>query len=176
MNITKVVYDTSVRTDIARINRATGVLYINPAIWKQLTSDEREFVLLHENGHLQLQTASEHEANNYAINKFCPVQTLTDAELGKRIQVITEITDPERYISHYGVDPVSNVAGAIGDIFKSLPLLGIGKKGRLQEQNAAAANQLSLINAQGKNAQTMLIVGGVFAVVIVLFIFIFKKQ
>lgn len=181
MNFTKVVFDNSVKTDIARVNRATGVLYLNQSIWGKLTAGEREFVLLHENGHLELQTASEYEANSYAINKYCPVQTLNNAELGKRIQVITEITDPERYIlgadpvAHLGVDPISNIAGAVGDIFKTLPMIGIGSKSRMKEQNAAAANQLKLIDASGKSKTTLIVVGGVFLVVIIVLIFVFKK-
>ena len=185
MNFTAVVFDQSVDTDIARVNRSTGVLYLNPHIWDSLTADEREFVLLHEDGHLQLQTASEYQANRYAIGKYCPVATLTDAELGKRIQVITEITDPTRYNlsgNAGGADPVTAIANGIGSIFDALPLLGVGKKSREEEANNAAANQLKILDAEGniqaaksKSTQTLLVVGGMFLVVVIVLVFIFKK-
>ncbi len=175
MEFSKIVFDDSVDTDIARVNRATGVLYLNPGIWNRLSEDEREFVLLHENGHLELQTASEYQANRYAVGKYIPVKTLSNSELGKRIQVVSEITNPDKYISHYGVDPVSNVAGALGDIFKALPLIGVGKKGRIQEQNAAAENQLKLTDKLAANKQTLLITGGLFLIVGIVLFFTFKK-
>jgi hypothetical protein len=175
MNITKVVFDDTVKTDIARVNRATGVLYINPAIWQRLTADEREFVLLHEKGHLELQTASEYEANNYAISKYLPVTSLTNAELGKRIRVITEITDPERYMSNFGADPVSAVSDALGSIFQALPMLGIGSKSRKAEQQAAADAAISLDKQKSASRQTMLIVGGLLFIVIMTLYLTFKK-
>ena len=175
MNFTQVVFDDSINTDIARVNRATGVLYLNPNIWNRITGDEREFVLLHEKGHLELQTASEYQANNYAIGKFLPVKALTNSELGKRIQIVTEITDPERYISHLGLDPASNIAGALGEIFKVLPVLGLGSKSRQAEANNAAANQIKLADKLAANKQTLLITGGIMVIVLIVLFFTFKK-
>jgi len=175
MRVTNVVYDPAIQTDIARINRQTGVLYLNPSIWKSLTADEREFVLLHEEGHLHLQTASEYMANKYAIGKYINVKNLTNSELGKRIQVVTEITDPTRYVSNLGIDPISNIAGAIGGIFNVLPMIGLGSKSRQKEAEKAAENQIKLINANTKSTTTLIVVGGLFFVVILVLFFAFKK-
>jgi hypothetical protein len=171
-----VIFDDTINTDIARVNRADGTLYLNPSIWKRLTGLEREFVLLHEAGHVELMTASEFEANNYAVEKFAPVKSLTDAELGKRIVVMSEITVPENYISNYnGVDPVGAIGEAVGKIFETLPMLGIGSKSRRKDQEAAAKAAISLENAKSSGTQKILIVGGMLVIVIVIIIFIFKK-
>jgi len=176
MRVTNVVYDPAIQTDIARINRQTGVLYLNPSIWKSLTADEREFVLLHEEGHLHLQTASEYQANKYAIGKYINVKNLTNAELGKRIQVVTEITDPTRYVSNYnGVDPLGQAIATVGDIFKTLPMIGVGSGSRDNSENNKSANDLLRIAASGKNQKQLIIIGGSFMLVMLIVLLIFKS-
>jgi len=176
MEFSKVVFDKSVSSDVARVNRQTGVLYLNPDIWERLTPDEREFVLLHENGHLVLQTADEYRANRYAVSKFLPVQKLSNTELGKRIQVVSEVTDSRRYMSSYnGADPVGAIADGIGSIFKSLPMLGIGSKARQKEAAALAENQMKLADKLATNRQTLIMAGGLMVVVIMVLYFTFKK-
>lgn len=184
MRVTNVIYDPAIQTDIARVNRETGVLYLNPSIWKRLTADEREFVLLHEEGHLHLQTASEYQANKYAIGKYINVKNLTNAELGKRIQVVTEITDPTRYISGNGggVDPISAIANAggsyfdmIGKVFQTLPMIGVGANSRNNSENNKSANDLLKIAASGKNQKQLIILGGSFLLVMLIVLLIFKS-
>lgn len=178
MQFKKVVFDSAMTGDIARVNRETQVLYINPAIWNRLTSHEREYVLFHEDGHLVLATADEFKANAYAIEKYCPVKTLTNSELGKRIQVMSEITDPARYISPLALDPVSAISGAVDSIFQALPMFGIGSKSRIKEQNAAAEAQLKLINAQSKSAaanQKLYLMVGIIAIVGIIMYFTLRK-
>jgi len=185
MNFSRVVFDNTIKGDIARVNRADGTLYINPDIWQRLTGLEREFILFHEDGHLQLQTASEFTANKYAVEKFCPVQTLTDSELGKRIVVMTEITDPDQYISGSGggvaVDPVSAVANAVGSVFdgigtvfESLPLLGIGKKSRMQETEAQKKAALEISESKTAGTVKIVAIAGVIVIVVVTLIFLLK--
>lgn len=176
MLFSKVVYDKSVDTDIARVNRATGVLYLNPAIWDNLTPDEREFVLLHENGHLELQTASEYQANRYAVGKYLNVKNLSNAELGKRIQVVSEITDPTRYISGNFFAEIGNAVAAIGSVSnETFKIFGIGRKSREAEAAAAAKNAMKLENTKAANTQKIAIVGGMLVVVVVIIFFVFKK-
>lgn len=174
---TNVIFDDTFKTDIARVNRADGTLYLNPSIWDRLTGLEREFVLLHEAGHLELMTADEFEANNYAVEKFAPVKTLSDAELGKRIVVMSEITVPENYISNYnGVDPIGAIADGVGKIFETLPMLGLGSGKRDASNNNAAANNWISQSLSAKNSEKLLIVGGIFLLGIVVVILIFKSS
>jgi hypothetical protein len=140
----KVVYVKD-QKEIAKVNRADRSLYISSEIWKGLPADQREFVLLHEKGHLELKTADEFEANRYAVKEFAPVGTLTSSELGKRIVVMRNILTPRE--SGFLAEAI---AGAVGGITKVLPVLGIGSQSRINETEAAAAAQSQIIEAQAK--------------------------
>nr|WP_319570247.1 hypothetical protein [uncultured Draconibacterium sp.] len=148
---TKVVMRPGMR-DIARVNRKTGVLYLNPNVWEQLPTDQKEFVLFHEEGHLKLQTASEYQANRYAIKKFTELKTLHNRPLGQKIMVMREILDKadDGYESGFGI--VEAVAGAASGITQSLGVLGIGSKSRRKESDNLTENQLRVIEAQAAAA------------------------
>ncbi|MBV5346814.1 hypothetical protein JZU46_01130 [bacterium] len=177
MKISKVVYNPEIGRNIARVNRKTGVLELDPAIWEALPELERDFVLLHEYGHVELQTASEFAANQYAIKEFLPVRTLTNKELGQRIEVLTRITAPDNYISYYsGVDPVGAIGEAVGKIFETLPLIGLGSKSRKEAADNNAANAWISQSISAKNSEKLLIVGGIFLLGIVVVIMIFKSS
>lgn len=172
----KVVYDPN-QAEIAKVNRVNKTLYINSNIWKGLPAEEREFVLLHEAGHLILQTADEYEANAYAVGQFAPVKTLTNGQLGQRIVVMQSILTPRE--SGFAADLV---AGALSSITNVLPVLGIGSKSRQAELNANAAAQSQIIAAQSKadakKATTNVIIGvlaGVILIVMGSLYFILKK-
>lgn len=172
----KVVYDPN-QAEIAKVNRVDKTLYINSDIWKGLPAEEREFVLLHEAGHLVLQTADEFEANAYAVGQFAPVKTLTSSTLGQRIVVMQSILTPRE--SGFAADLV---AGALSSITNVLPVLGIGSKSRQAELNANVAAQTQLIAAQSKadakKATNNLIIGvlaGVILIVMGSLYFILKK-
>ena len=175
MKLSKVVYNSDIGRNIARINRQTGVLELNPTIWETLPELEKDFVLLHEVGHMQLQTASEFAANQYAIKNFIPVRTLTNKELGQRIEVVTRITDPDNYFSG-NFDPVSAVANAVGTIFKTLPIIGVGSKSRDASANNNAANEWISQSLSSRNSEKLIIVGGIFLIGIVVIIMIFKSS
>jgi len=176
---------------VAQVNRITGDLFINPSIWPQLPTEVKEFVMYHEDGHLRLQTPDEYEANKYAVGKFMQAGTLNDEEFGRRIVVLSEILGDkgrETYfkdapeVSNMGIDPISNIAGAIGDLFKVIPVL-FGSKKRIAEADNYTENQLKILDAQGdlmdksnQSTQTILIVGGMFLVVLlVLFLTLNSK-
>lgn len=189
MNFTRTIFDPN-QTEIARVNRTDGTLYLKPQIWEHLTEGEREYVLWHEKGHLILQTKDEFEANQYAIKNFAPVHTLSNPELKARITVMASILTPGRengQLSGFdGVtvsDPVGAVAGAIGSIFTSLPMLGIGSASRKKETEAIGNAQVKVIAAQAsadaKSKQNYLvwgIVGAALVIVIIVLYFTFKKR
>ena len=198
MNFTRTIFDSN-QTEIARVNRTDGTLYLKPQIWDHLAEGEREYVLWHEKGHLILQTKDEFQANQYAIKNFVPAHTLSNPELKSRITVMASILAPGRENSQLsgftnttaaanpsvavGVDPVSAIAGAIGSVFSALPLLGIGSGARTREQEAAAAAQGQIITAQAdadaekkKSYLIWGIVGAAFIVVFIVLYFTFKKR
>jgi len=169
----KVIYDSQ-QAEIAKVNRENGTLFLNPVIWDKLPSGAREFVLLHEKGHLELKTTSEFEANKYAVKKFAPVKTLTNAELGKRIVIMKNILSPQ---------PESGfLEGVIQGAAQILPVLGIGSNSRVKEAAANADAQAKVINAQASaatkstNNKTIMIVAvGAILILIVTVFLIFKK-
>lgn len=57
-------------TNPARVDVRTGVVEINDARWKQLSEEEKAFVLLHERGHYQGQTFDEVKADQYALSQL----------------------------------------------------------------------------------------------------------
>lgn len=177
-NFTRVVYNDT-QAEIAKVNRVNGTLYINRKIWAGLPAGQKEFVLLHEGAHLNLQTTSEFEANRAAVERFAPVRTLTNSQLGARIVVMRNILTPQKEESGFLAE---GIAGAVNGIFSVLPVLGIGSKARAAEATANAAAGAQLITAQSKaeqkasNSKTVMIVlSGVFLVVIVTLFLILRK-
>ena len=168
-SFSKVIYDPN-QAEIAKVNRVDKTLYLNPDIWKGLPAGQREFVLLHEEGHLQLQTADEFEANSYAVKNFAPVRTLTNAELGQRIIVMRNILTPR--VSNF------DIGGILTSATQGLAVLGIGSGARKSETES----QLKVMEAQAKiddkKANQNIIFGilaGVLLIVGITIYFTFKK-
>ena len=91
MNFAKTTYKP-LGGPIAQVNRVTRELFIDPDKFNALRSDQhRLYVLLHEAGHIDLNTADEYLANQYAVKKFMPVGELTNEEFGRRILVLSDI-------------------------------------------------------------------------------------
>ena len=51
-------------------DRATKTIYINPALAKNLSIFEKKFWILHEKGHIVLNTSDEIQADNYAFDRL----------------------------------------------------------------------------------------------------------
>ena len=79
----------------ARANLVTNEIEINLFAWQFLSPKEREFVMLHEIGHLKKHTFDESVADKYALNnmKFSKEYTLYD--FIKTIRMIAK-DDPNR--------------------------------------------------------------------------------
>jgi len=178
---TSVTYNSFMGNIPARVNRMTGELQINPAIWNDLPSDYKEFILLHEEGHLKLNTPSEYEANRYAIENYAAVGSLTDAEGARRITVLAEIFNPDKtkafgqkYDNFTGA-AAGAIVSAIGSVFQVLPLIGVGKKGRIEETTATANAQIA-INEQKSKSQLIIIltIGGLVLSMLAIY-YAFKK-
>lgn len=173
----------------ARVDRVTGELQINPRIWSNLPNDYKDYILLHEEGHLKLMTPDEAAANNYAISNYLRVGELTDEEGTRRIVALSEILDPDRTLAFGGskqrysnfdvASLISGSLGAIGDIFKTLPALGVGaskaKNNELQLSNNNAFNTLVLQKQSQKSTEKLLLLGSVAAIVVILTVLALKK-
>lgn len=167
--------------EIAKVNRKTGVLYLDSKIWDSLPANEKEFVLWHENGHLQLDTADEFKANAYAVKNFVNAGSFKNDDLGKKIMVM-------RSILKKADEPTSNLtaelaAGAASGIMQTLSILGVGSKARQAEAEKKAAADISIIQAQSaadilkSNTTTkIVIIAGVLLIVGLVLFFTLKNR
>jgi Zn-dependent peptidase ImmA (M78 family) len=161
-------------------------LWLNSNIWDRLPTDQKEFVLLHEKGHLRLQTGDEFRANQYAVKRFAPVNSFSNQKLGQKIMVMRDILDKadEDYSSNFTETLLAGAAsGLASSIFQILPVLGVGSKSRQAETAANTAASIQLMNTQAELAaqksktttKTILVVG-VLALVVVVSILIIRKK
>lgn len=54
----------------ARCNRRTGEIWINESVWRDIEPQHRLFILLHELGHIELNTSNEIAVDNFAYNHY----------------------------------------------------------------------------------------------------------
>lgn len=76
----------------AAIDRANGILWLNPKRWFKLTPFQQKFIKYHEYGHLVLNTDSEIEADTYAFNKLAGTEFRS---LKQCIECLEEILNEE---------------------------------------------------------------------------------
>ncbi|MCX6250726.1 MAG: hypothetical protein NTX61_08240 [Bacteroidetes bacterium] len=68
--LTKIFIVDDLGSTPARVNRFSGELYLNGKTWNTLDPVHRLFVLLHEAGHVTLNTKNEIEADRFAFEAF----------------------------------------------------------------------------------------------------------
>jgi len=158
---------------IAKINRETGDLFLNPIAWRKLTPAHRDFVLLHEEGHFVLQDPTERGANAYAVNKYIKQATTTD-DYGHRITVMSDLLMKESHM----ID-LSALGSIVGDIFTGLASIGIGSKSRIKELEATEEVLKSQANAQkdisDNSTQNQLLIFGAIGLILIISIVIYFK-
>ena len=167
--------------EIAKVNMKTGTLYLSSGIWNRLPQPEKDYVLLHEEGHLKLQTTDEYKANAYAVGKFLKAGSFSNKQLGQKIMVMRSVLDKaDGQTSGFSE---GLVAGAVGAIFENLSILGIGSKARIKESKATAEANATIYSAQGKAAasksksiQTIVLIAGVLVIVAVAIYFTLRKK
>lgn len=68
--ITSIRFVSGIGKTPARVNRETGELQLNAETWAKLDPDHRYFILLHELGHVALQTQDELKADEFAFKHY----------------------------------------------------------------------------------------------------------
>jgi hypothetical protein len=86
----KVVFTKEIGNSPAAIDRASGILYINPDVQRKLTPFQQKFVYWHEIGHYYLDTNSEIEADAYAFDRLAGTEFRS---LKQCLECLTEILD-----------------------------------------------------------------------------------
>lgn len=178
---TSIQYDPGIHPSIARINRETGDLYINPKLWDRYTPEQKEVILLHEEGHFVLQTPSELEANHYAIENFLQEGQITETEFNRKLTILTSVL--HNNTPQTPNQPTSNLGPLV------LPLIGLGtvvfggafnlfnqKEAKKREQQQIEG-QLKLAALQADQQKSILIIAAVSIIfIMMLLIVIFKVR
>lgn len=167
--------------EIANVNLKTGTLYLSDKIWPLLPSQEKDYVIFHEEGHLKLQTTDEYAANSYAVGKFLKAGTFTNKELGQKIMVMRSILDKaDGQTANFTAELA---AGATSGIMQTLSVLGIGSKARIKEAQANAAANSTIYEAQAKAAAAksnsitkIVLIAGVLVIVAIAIYFTLRKK
>lgn len=64
----------------ARCNRKTGEIWINDQVWRTISPEHRVFILLHEYGHIMLDSSDELAVDEYAMKLYISLgYSLTDS-------------------------------------------------------------------------------------------------
>lgn len=96
-NFTAVVYTEKIGSTPAAVNHRTGVLYINPEVFDKYPKHWQEFILLHELGHLVLDTKNELAADEFAFRHFIR----NGGSLRESVLSLSEVLDVNNNPSHY---------------------------------------------------------------------------
>jgi len=163
---------------VARINRTTGDLYINPDIWHKLNPDQKTVILLHERGHFKLQTPSELKANQYAIEHYLNCGSLNDKEFGRRVIVLSDMLNKNIKIdqmqTHYS-NFSPEAVGGVGSFLAAIPglaALGVGSKARAREIDSATR----LEAARTARITTTLVIAAVVIILLAVLYFVIKRK
>lgn len=68
--ITSISFLPDLGSTPATVNKRTGQLFISLRHWRKMTPQQRFFMLLHEAGHVTLQTSNEFEADRWAFEQY----------------------------------------------------------------------------------------------------------
>ncbi len=85
--ITSISFVDDLGSTPATVNRRTGEMYISARRWRTMTPDQRLFMILHEYGHVELQTTDEFEADRYALDHYA----YTGRSLKNAVGALTEV-------------------------------------------------------------------------------------
>lgn len=141
----KIIYDAE-HPDLydspAGCDRDTKVIVVNPELFNRLTPFQKKFILLHEEGHLALNTSEETSADAYAFDRLAGTEFRSLKQAVGALQEILDGTSPEhkeRYDALYDralswdAKYMQITNKATGKTF--LDWLGIGNS-QLKEQKA----------------------------------------
>ena len=78
--------------------RHTATIVINPVLFYQLNEFDRKFWLLHEEGHIVLNTDSETLADEYAFNKLAGSEHKSLKQMVKALDTLLDDSNPETEI------------------------------------------------------------------------------
>ncbi len=88
-------------------DRQTATIYINPILYSKLPPFERKFWILHEKGHIVLNTADELKADKYAFDKLAGTEWRS---LKQMIGALEHLLDSNNSFHQERIDHIYNLA------------------------------------------------------------------
>lgn len=88
--ITEIIEVPDLNGSPARVNRRTGVMYISRKAFSRMPVSHRTFVMLHEMGHVVLQTTNEIAADAWAFKQYADM----GLPLSESVKALTRILNP----------------------------------------------------------------------------------
>ncbi len=163
---------------------SSGLILVNRNVFKHLNEHERTFVLLHEAGHIELETADEVKADAYAYNEYValglPVDhiiTAMDKVLSNKQQNHERKAIMKERISKNKIQCVDG--NGWGDWLSwGAAALGLGSQlaGGTTAENEAAALEAKKIEQEESNKKTIsYILAGLAIVAVAILIFKYNK-
>lgn len=92
--ITQIIRVPDLGASPAMVNRETGVMYISMKHMAALPPEHRLFVMLHEMGHVVLQTTDEYEADAWAFKKYAEMGYSLTASVKALTRILND-SNPE---------------------------------------------------------------------------------
>ena len=80
----------------AIVNRKTGAMFINQKVWKKIPFNERMFIILHELGHIVLNTKNEFAADQFAFEQYANLGLSLKDSVDAMAQVLS-YANPQHY-------------------------------------------------------------------------------
>ncbi len=136
----------------ARCNRRTGEIWINDSVWPTIKPEHRMFILLHEYGHIQLNTSDELAVDAYASDLYIKlgysltesVKALSQVLTGKSNQHVDRVKaqlDRAKKIDQKNNNKMTLIeqantdfTGAWYDVDNYDDLFGLGKKAQARKK------------------------------------------
>lgn len=137
-----ITYSANLGTVVARVNHLTGELQLNSELWPRMSNAHRDYVLAHEETHLETGLTDETLVTQLALMKF--VQGINDSNRLEREnfldQMASTVDKPAKQNNPVmwsnADDPVSAIANAVGDLSN---LVGAFVNKRIAKIKAALA-------------------------------------
>jgi len=185
MSRVKSVNYINLNSDKVAYSSLQGEILVNKNVFTKLNKNERTFVLLHEAGHIELQTQDEHQADAYAFKEYlklglpleniisCMKKVLSNKELNrKRIMYMEKrINNPSQIAAFDGT--TGDWLSVIGKLF------GIGSQiagGTSAEQTAEEQAELQAQQELERKKQITFYLGIGGAVALIILIIIMAKK
>ncbi len=184
MNKVKSVNEINLDSSKVAYSSFSGEILINKNVIKDYDTNERTFILLHEAGHIELQTENEHEADAYAFFEYKKLGLPLHSILSAMEKALTDkpINRERKLIMQKRIESKSNLQSFDAGDWKDWLKLIAGGSGLAVEQiekndpETIAQEKEIEKEKEKKKKRTALILAGAGVVLIVVLFLVMRKK